>query len=99
MFGSDAMERRDNIIEEGLPKPGQTRQNLNMKLFSNTYGVGLDYGFKETRKNSFLLRAGLENHADYSDEAGNVSQTHDSLYIILISDTSFIMIIGNPITD
>ena len=81
MFGSNAMGGVINIIEEDLPEPGQTRQNLNLKLFSNTYGVGLDYGYKETRKNSFLFRAGLENHADYSDGSGErVPNTRFALY-------------------
>jgi iron complex outermembrane receptor protein len=81
MFGSDAMGGVVNIVEEDLPETGTTKQNLNFKLFSNTYGVGLDYGFKRSAKNSYLIRGSLESHADYSDGAGNrVSNTRFALY-------------------
>jgi iron complex outermembrane recepter protein len=81
MFGSGALGGVINIIEEGIPDPGITRQNINLKLFSNTYGIGLDYGYKKTGTNSFLLRAGAENHADYSDGSGSrVPNTRFALY-------------------
>jgi iron complex outermembrane recepter protein len=81
MFGSDAMGGVVNIVEEDLPEPGTTKQNLNFKLFSNTYGAGIDYGFKKSGKNTFLLRTGVESHADYSDGAGNrVPNTRFALY-------------------
>jgi iron complex outermembrane recepter protein len=81
MFGSDAMGGVINIVEENLPEPGTTNQNLNFKLFSNTYGVGLDYGYKKAAKNTFLLRSSLESHADFSDGAGNrVPNTRFALY-------------------
>ena len=81
MFGSDAMGGVVNIVEENLPEPGTPKQNLNFKLFSNTYGVGLDYGYKKSAKNTFLLRRGIESHADYSDGAGNrVPNTRFALY-------------------
>jgi iron complex outermembrane receptor protein len=81
MFGSDAMGGVVNIVEEDLPEPGTTKQNLNFKLFSNTYGAGIDYGFKKSGKNTFLLRTGIESHADYSDGAGNrVPNTRFALY-------------------
>jgi iron complex outermembrane recepter protein len=81
MFGSAAMGGVVNIVEENLPEPGHTKQNLNFKLFSNTYGVGLDYGFKKSCKNTFLLRTGIESHADYSDAArSRVPNTRFALY-------------------
>jgi iron complex outermembrane receptor protein len=81
MFGSDAMGGVVNIVEEDLPEPGTTKQNLNFKLFSNTYGAGIDYGFKKSGENAFLLRTGIESHADYSDGAGNrVPNTRFALY-------------------
>lgn len=81
MFGSGAMGGVINIIRESMPDSGQTKQNLNMKLFSNTHGEGIDYGFKKAQNNSFLFRAGLENHADYSDGSGErVPNTRFALY-------------------
>ena len=81
MFGSGAMGGVVNVVEENLPEPGTQQQNLNFKLFSNTYGAGIDYGFKKSGKNTFMLRAGIESHADYSDGAGNrVPNTRFALY-------------------
>ena len=81
MFGSGALGGVVNVVEENLPEPGTTKQNLNFKLFSNTYGAGIDYGFKKSGKNTFLLRTGIESHADYSDGAGNrVPNTRFALY-------------------
>ena len=81
LFGSGAMGGVINIVEEELPDSGTTKQNLNFKLFSNTYGAGIDYGFKKTGENTFLLRTGIESHADYSDGAGNrVPNTRFALY-------------------
>lgn len=81
LFGSDAMAGVINIIEERFDSlDGQNRayqrdkmQNLNLELFSNTYGFGLDYGLKTKTKNNntFILRGGMESHADYSDGKGN----------------------------
>jgi iron complex outermembrane recepter protein len=81
LFGSDAMGGVINIIEEKVDSlDGQNRhfnynkmQNLNVELFSNTLGVGVDYGFKQktTHKNELILRGGVESHADYSDGNGN----------------------------
>jgi hypothetical protein len=39
MFGSGAMGGVVNVVEESLPEPGTTKQNLNFKLFSNTDGA------------------------------------------------------------
>jgi iron complex outermembrane recepter protein len=81
MFGSDAMGGVVNIIEENLPEPGMTKQDLNFKLFSNTYGIGLDYGYKKAARNILLIRGGIESHADYSDGDGKrVPNTRFALY-------------------
>lgn len=81
MFGSGAMGGVVNVVEENLSDSGTTKQNLNFKLFSNTYGAGIDYGLKKSGKNIFLLRTGAESHADYSDGAGNrVPNTRFALY-------------------
>lgn len=83
LFGCGAMGGVVNIVEEELPESGTTKQNLNFKLFSNTYGAGIDYGFKKSGKNTFLLRTGIESHADYSDGAGNrVPNTRFAIYNI-----------------
>jgi iron complex outermembrane recepter protein len=81
LFGSGAMGGVVNIVEEELPDSGTTKQNLNFKLFSNTYGAGIDYGFKKFGENIFLLRTGIDSHADYSDGSGNrVPNTRFALY-------------------
>jgi iron complex outermembrane recepter protein len=50
-------------------------QNINVKISSNTGGIGLDYGFKKkSKENELLLRAGFENHADYEDAKDNIIQ-------------------------
>jgi iron complex outermembrane receptor protein len=81
MFGSDAMGGVIHIIGENLPEPGNTEQDVNFKLFSNTFGVGLDYGYKKAAKNTFLVRGGIESHADFSDGSGHrVPNTRFALY-------------------
>lgn len=81
LFGSNAMGGVVNIVEEDWLEQEKNNHNLNFKLFSNTYGAGLDYGFRKAGKNTFLFRAGLESHADYSDGAGNrVKNTRFALY-------------------
>ncbi|MBI1225595.1 MAG: TonB-dependent receptor [Bacteroidetes bacterium] len=81
LFGSEALGGVVNLIEEDYAGLGKTRQELNLKAFSNTYGAGLDYGIKTSGKYQFLLRAGLENHADYSDGDGNrVPNTRFAMY-------------------
>jgi len=81
LFGSDAMGGVVNIVEEDEFEQGVTRQNINFKLFSNTYGIGLDYGLKKSGKNTFILRSGAESHADYSDGSDTrISNTRFGLY-------------------
>jgi iron complex outermembrane recepter protein len=81
LFGSNAMGGVVNIVEEDWLEQEKKNHNLNVKLFSNTYGVGLDYGFRRSGKNTLLFRAGMESHADYSDGAGNrVPNTRFALY-------------------
>jgi iron complex outermembrane recepter protein len=77
MHGSDAMGGVVNVIEENFPYFegdcfGMTKnpteiQSLNLKTFSNTYGIGADYGYKKYGKNTLILRGGFESHGDYSD--------------------------------
>jgi iron complex outermembrane recepter protein len=81
LFGSNALGGVVNIVEEDWQEPEKNNHNLNLKLFSNTYGIGLDYGFRKSGKNTFLFRAGAESHADYSDGSGDrVPNTRFALY-------------------
>ncbi len=70
MFGPGAMGGVINILAEDMPAAGKREQEINLGLFSGSYGAQLDYGFRQTRKNSFLARAGFGSHADYSDGSG-----------------------------
>jgi iron complex outermembrane receptor protein len=81
LFGSNALGGVVNVVDEDWQGQEKNNHNLNFKLFSNTYGAGLDYGFRKTGKNIFMLRAGIESHADYSDGDGNrVPNTRFALY-------------------
>jgi iron complex outermembrane recepter protein len=81
LFGSNAMGGVVNIVEENWEEQQLNNHNLNFKLFTNTYGAGLDYGFRKSGRNTFMMRAGIESHADYSDGAGNrVPNTRFALY-------------------
>ena len=82
LYGSEAMGGVVHIVDEAFAAAGQTRQNLNLRLFSNTYGTGLDYGIKTGReKHRFVFRGGLESHADYSDGNGQrVPNTRFAMY-------------------
>lgn len=71
LFGSDAMGGVINIIEEDNQTNGVLRQNLNLKMFSNTLGAGVDYGIKKgDAHNAFSIRAGYDSHGDYVDGKG-----------------------------
>jgi iron complex outermembrane recepter protein len=81
LFGSNAMGGVVNIVEEDWTEQEKNNHNLNFKLFTNTYGAGIDYGFRKSGKNTFMMRTGIESHADYSDGAGNrVPNTRFALY-------------------
>jgi iron complex outermembrane recepter protein len=71
MFGSNAMGGVVNIVGDNSVDSTGKRHMLNFKLFSNTYGIGIDYGFKKPGKNILLVNCGIESHADYSDGNGN----------------------------
>lgn len=71
LFGADALGGVINVIEEKGGNEAGLQQNINLKAFSNTRGIGVDYGLKFNQSRStFLLRAGHENHADYADGDG-----------------------------
>ncbi|MEO8149196.1 MAG: TonB-dependent receptor [Bacteroidia bacterium] len=71
MYGSDAMGGVLNVIDE-KPAPLNTlKQDVSLKLLSNTLGIGTDYGIKKTTEKCWWrVRAGLESNADYSS-SGN----------------------------
>jgi iron complex outermembrane receptor protein len=68
LYGTDALGGVINIIEEQPGKPGQKTVDVNTRFYSNTLGTLTDVGYKSTKeKKWFRVRAGIENHADYSD--------------------------------
>lgn len=72
LYGSEAIGGVVNVIEEKPAPVDSTRQDLNLKLMSNTFGTGLDYGWRRSKQDRWWrVRAALENHGDYSS-AGNV---------------------------
>jgi iron complex outermembrane receptor protein len=81
LYGSNALGGVVNVVEEDFIGKEDQKHNINLGLFSNSYGVSLDYGFRKTGRNVFMLRTGVESHADYSDGDGNrVPNTRFALY-------------------
>jgi iron complex outermembrane receptor protein len=89
LFGSDAIGGVINIIEEDNQTGGVLRQNLNLKIFSNTLGAGVDYGIKKgDAHNAFSIRAGYDSHGDYLDGKGQqIPNTLFSLANLKVSYT------------
>ena len=68
LYGSEAIGGVINIIEEAPASPGIKTGEINTRLFSNTYGLYTDIGFKGATKNrNWRIRAGINSNADYSD--------------------------------
>jgi iron complex outermembrane receptor protein len=68
LYGSEAIGGILNIIEETPNKPGEKNGDVNVGLFSNTYGLSLDGGIRSaTEKKNWGIRLGLNSNADYSD--------------------------------
>lgn len=68
LYGSEAMGGVMNIIEEKPASTGSIQSDVSTRMFSNTFGYGLDAGVKgSSEKMNWRLRAGTESHADYSD--------------------------------
>jgi iron complex outermembrane recepter protein len=81
LYGSGAMGGVVNIVEDDFQDPGRKNHDLNLRLFSNTFGAGLDYGYRHSGRNTFILRAGMDSHADYSDGSGKrVPNTRFAIY-------------------
>jgi hypothetical protein len=72
LYGSEAIGGILNIIEEAPNKPGEKNGDVNVGLFSNTYGMSVDGGIRSaTEKKNWGIRAGLNSNADYSDGDNN----------------------------
>lgn len=68
IYGSEAMGGVLNVIEEKPADADSILADASLRLFSNTYGAGLDAGVRSSRgKYSWRVRLGGESHADYSD--------------------------------
>lgn len=89
MYGPEAIGGVINIIDEGpdtmqlFNSLQKANQNLHLELFSNTYGIGLEYSrSKRTSEyQSWYINASVESHADYSDGKGvRVPNTRFALY-------------------
>ncbi len=79
MYGSEAMGGVINIIEEKPAFTDSTQADVSSRLFSNTYGAGLDAGVRSTKENhSWRIRLGAESQADYSD--GNNKRIFNSRF-------------------
>jgi iron complex outermembrane receptor protein len=78
LYGSDAMGGVIRIIDDEVDTRApfdslhKSVQNLNLELFSNTYGFGLEYGLKKRVKQNqnWIINMAMESHADYSDGKG-----------------------------
>ncbi len=79
LYGSEAVGGILNIIEESPAEPGKKVADLNVGLFSNTYGLSVDGGLKSaTQKRNWGLRVGLNSNADYAD--GNNKRIQNSRF-------------------
>lgn len=88
MYGSEAMGGVINIIEEQPASVDSIRADASMRLFSNTYGAGLDAGVRSAKTNYFWrVRIGAESHADYSD--GNNKRILNSRFDGYVGKASF----------
>jgi len=68
LYGSEAIGGILNIIEEVSNRPGEKNGEVNVGLFSNTYGLSVDGGIRSgSEKKNWSVRAGLNSNADYSD--------------------------------
>ena len=67
-YGSEALGGVINIVEEKPAPVGEKEQEVNLSLFSNTYGISGDYGIKKSDlRHWWILRAGGDSHGDYTD--------------------------------
>lgn len=66
-YGSDAIGGVVKVIDEKPAPIDSIEQDARLQLFSNTRGISAGYGVKKSgAKNWWRLRAGADNHGDYS---------------------------------
>lgn len=72
LYGSEAVGGVINVIEE-QPAPDRQRQgDANLRLYSNTRGISGDVGLLGNSKwGWWRIRAGADNHADYTQGGGD----------------------------
>lgn len=88
MYGSEAMGGVINVLEEKPADVDSIRCDAGLRLFSNTYGAGLDAGVRSTKGNySWRIRLGAESHADYSD--GNNKRVQNSRFDGYVGKATF----------
>jgi iron complex outermembrane receptor protein len=88
MYGSEAMGGVINVLEEKPADVDSLRGDVGLRLFSNTYGAGLDAGVRSTKNNySWRIRLGAESQADYSD--GNNKRIQNSRFDGYVGKASF----------
>jgi iron complex outermembrane receptor protein len=79
LYGSDAIGGVINVIEEKPAPVGSYSRDFGARIYSNTFGVSLNYGVKKSSVDRWkIFRYGLDNHADYSD--GNNSRVLNSRF-------------------
>lgn len=68
LYGSDALGGVLNIIDEKPAAVNTTERDLSTRLYSNTYGLSVNYGSRKSTQDKWKnFRVGFDNHADYSD--------------------------------
>lgn len=72
LYGTEALGGIINLVEEEKPLPGTKEGDVAFRFNSNTRGGMLQGGLKVNTGNKWWrLRAGIENHADYTDGNDN----------------------------
>lgn len=88
MYGSEAMGGVINVLEEKPAEADSLRCDAGLRLFSNTYGAGLDAGVRAAKENySWRIRFGAESQADYSD--GNNKRIQNSRFDGYVGKATF----------
>ena len=68
LYGSDANGGVINVIEEKPAPVNSTARDLAAKIYSNTYGLSMNYGLKKSSSDRWkIFRLGLDSHSDYND--------------------------------
>ena len=79
LYGSEAIGGILNIIEEAQNEVGKKSGDMNIGLFSNTYGLSIDAGLKSAaEKRNWSMRVGINSNADYAD--GNNTRIQNSRF-------------------